>query len=253
MSGENQEEVRRQAEEAGKEAEEDTPAYQREEFPSGLTDQVKWYLLKGKTSKELTEEQYNNGKGYNPGTIRIAKNDLKKARLLEEAPKHVVKKPQTAVTRPETTGKIEVFSKGSPPEALINALEVPNVDGQLVGFEKGMKFGANLVVMGVRVAQELSTIGIQQAKPIMDMAKTMREGETLAARGAAAEAAAMAAGQVERNIAPYLAAMGKSAEGVNPMQGMMAKMFEPIMMNVMSKFIPGMTAPLAEGWKKRSE
>ena len=227
--------------------EEEAPPYLREELPSGKADQVKWYLLRGKTKGELIEM------GFNPGTIRVCISNLKSAGLLKEEPKpSKEKKLPTAIARTET-GRIEVFARGSPPEALINALDVPDIDGQLVGFEKGMKFGANLVVLGVRVAQELSTVGIQQAKPIMEMAKNMREGEALAAKSAASEAAIMAAGQVERDVAPYLEAMSKSSGGPNPMQAMMVRMFEPVVMNVISKFVPGMAKPLVEGWKKRVE
>jgi len=244
-----------QPEEVGENPEEETALYQREEFPTGIENQVKWYLLRGKTDKELLGQEYNDGKGYNKGTIRIAKRALVKTGLLKEEPRPPEKPRKTgrALIEHEAPVNTQVFSKGSPPEALINAMVVPNVDGELVGFDKGMKFGANLVVLGVRVAQELSAIGIQQARPVIDMAKSMREGEAMAAKGAAMDAAAMAAGQVERNIAPYLAAMGKASEGVNPMQAMMAKMFEPLMMNIVSKFVPGMQAPSAQGWAKRSE
>jgi len=175
-----------------------------------------------------------------------------------------------------TQSGMPIFAKGTPPEAIIDSIKIPDVtDGQGVSFEQGMKFGLSVAVLGIRMAQELSGIGITQAKPILEMAKSMREGEAIASKTAAGQAAAEAAGQVQDALMPYLMNLQNSKEASpagNPMQSMMIKTFQPIIQQVMSRAMtslapgatpagipaPGETTPdngseSPEGWKRRSE
>lgn len=187
-----------------------------------------------------------------------------------------------------------IFAKGAPPEAIIDAIELPDVSGEGGRpFEQGLKFGMSLVILGVRVAQELSAIGVTQAKPIVDMAKSMREGEAVAAKAAATSAASEVADMMSEQFVPILAGLqgGQNAllqkadnnnnnnpalpPGTDPMKAMMAKTMQPfyqnmmnMMMGTMTKMIPGgggvpqitdgKTPPVQpdntpQGWKRRSE
>lgn len=98
-------------------------------------------------------------------------------------------------------------------------------------FNSGMQFGVNTVIMGVRLAQELSRMGIAQASPIMKMASEMRryEGQSAieAGRAASEDAYARAAGYFE-SMQPR---EGKVdiATTTNPMQGMMARVMESML------------------------
>lgn len=200
----------------------------------------KWHLVHG-TSEQALIDDY--GQDFN--SVRIFAQNLEKAnvrdRPRDKNGKILMEKPGA---KPSAEKKVQVFAKGSPPEALINAMTMP-ISG-VQGFEDGMKFGASMIVLGVRIAQELSTIGIQQAKPLLDMAKDMRSGEALAAKSASYEAAAMAAAEVHKDLAPDLAAIAAQAgsSGDNPMMGMFARSIEPLFKNVMSKM---MTGPLMGG------
>jgi len=220
--------------------------YLQSEQPGGACDFAAWALMHGKTEAEVEEE------GVNHNTVRMMSQKLEKMGL-RKRPKGNGSGGRALA--PAKSGELQVFAKGSPPESIINALTIPTADGQLEGFESGMKFGASVVVMGVRIAQELSSIGIQQARPLVEMARDMRSGEAMAAKNAAGEAAMMAAGQVQQNLAPYLANLGKpaAAPSDNPMKDMMVRMMEPIMTRMMGSIMPGMGPSTAPGWTKTQE
>ena len=222
-----------------------------------IRKQVEKRLLAGASRDELLAE------GYNKSTISTVASEVKKKTGTRTAV------GKAAVT---TAKGLPIFAKGSPPEAIIEAIEVPDVsNGQGYPFEQGIKFGMSLVTLGIRMAQELSGIGVMQAKPLLDMAKSMREGESLAAKNAAGEAAMEAAGLVQQSMMPLLAGLQKpTGNENNPMQAMMARTMEPIMGRLMggalSKFTGGATAsqqpaeltqnaagaPI-DGWVRKSE
>ncbi len=227
-----------------------------EPAPKGVTAQIKEALLGGATEASLKTR-------FNPTTVRMAAFDLEKQGLRQRDKKPPGGKQNSGTGAEEAQpiatgadGKVAIYAKGSPPEALINAVRVP--DGERATFESGMKFGMSLVVLGVRVAQELSAIGIQQASPLIALAKDMRSGEAAAAKSAATEAAAMAAGEVQANIAPLLAHLADSAENrpasVNPMGDMMVRLMEPVMQGVFKQVLPGIPqSDGPSGWARRTE
>jgi len=219
-------------------ADEETEEEQNEEeqAPSGVSAEIRAKLLAGVTREELEAE------GYNKNSIRTIASEIK----TELGKKGPVGKRPTGNER----AKLQVFSKGSPPEAIVQSLDVPReLDGN---FEVGMKFGMMSIISGIRIAQELSQIGVQQARPLVDMARDMRSGEAAAARAAATEAAADAAGQVQNNLAPFLSRMDSRLSSIerprtgNPMQDMMVRMMEPLMQQTIQKIMPGM-APGQQG------
>lgn len=78
----------------------------------------------------------------------------------------------------------------SPLEMLVGELQLPDVvNGQAAVFDAGVQYGVRSVLIGVRVAQELSAMGVQQAVPIIKMAQEMRQSEGQAAQVIAAELA----------------------------------------------------------------
>lgn len=234
-----------------------TVTEQPEEETLSIRKQVEKALLDGVSREELV------AMGYNKRTVQTVASEVKT--------KLQTRKPVgKAVT---TTAKgLPIFAKGAPPEAIIEAIEVPDVsDGAGYPFEQGIKFGMSLVTLGIRMAQELSGIGVMQAKPLLDMAKSMREGEAVAAKNAAGEAAMEAAGLVQQSLMPLLTNIQKSGAGGegDPLKAMMVRTMEPIMNKVMGGMIgklAGGTAPaqitqggqpadpnLADGWVRREE
>ncbi len=195
-----------------------------------IRKEVEKRLMAGATRDELVAE------GFNKNTVRTVASELKGKLHTNRA----IGKP--LVARGEG---IPVTAKGVPPEVIIENIVVPDIsDGGGFIFEQGMKFGMSVVTLGIRMAQELSGIGIMQAKPLLDMAKSMREGESLAAKNAAGEAATEAAAIVQQNMMPILSSLQQNVPaGTDPMKAMMARTMEPIMSNMMgglfSKMLPG--------------
>lgn len=240
----------------GRETKEDEPPPTslavQEDKDLSIRKQIEQALTAGETREELI------ARGFNKKSVQTIASELK-TKLQTRRP--VGKAPAT------TSKGLPIFAHGSPPEAIIDTIEVPDVsDGEGVPFEQGIKFGMSLIVLGVRVAQELSGIGITQAKPILDMAKSMREGEGIAAKNAAGEAAMEAAGMVQQSLMPILANLqgGMGGGGGDPLKAMMVRTMEPIMQKLMGstmgKLLPGTSPPQItegqgkiEGWSRRSE
>ncbi|MDD5511805.1 MAG: hypothetical protein PHI12_13480 [Dehalococcoidales bacterium] len=230
--------------------EENIPEYMRDEAPKGKTAYVKWALLHGQNEQELTEA------GHNAGTIRVAAQELEREGLRKRPNKNELR----AMKRESVMASkgMQVFSKGSPPEAIINSLHIPLAVGsgpnaQIV--EESIKFGMSLVVLGTRISQELSAIGTQQARPIIEMAKDMRAGELAAAKMASEDTAQAAAQDVMMQLQPTLADIynkipiqekrrkqERVSSGENPMAKTMANMMNrtmvPMMESIMNQMLP---------------
>jgi hypothetical protein len=57
----------------------------------------------------------------------------------------------------------------------------------VAGFNDGVMHGARSILAGIRAAQELSSVGVQQAVPLIKMAQEMRQAEGQAAQTIAAQ------------------------------------------------------------------
>lgn len=225
-----------------------TPVWLGDEPPEGKSNWTKWALMHGMDEDDCVAA------GVNPSTVRICAQELEK-----DGYRRRPKKPKDAdlavYKGAGRGGPIRVYPQGSPPEALINAIELPIDSNEAKIFEKGLKTGASLLVLGVRVAQELSAIGVQQAKPIMDMARSMREGEAAAAKSAAQDAAQEAATKMGGVFGPHLSQMEAQIAGLastvqsgggqqDPMRAMLVRTIEPMFKQMMGMFTSRM-APQA--------
>lgn len=208
--------------------------------PRTISGQVREFLLSGVSVEEIL------GMGYKKGTVRIIAHELEKQGLLPKPAKGATGRTVAPTSLSKT--------RGSLPEAFIDSLELPE---ELNGpFSKGMRFGMLAIVTGVRIGQELSQIGVQQARPLVDMARDMRQGEISAARSAATEAATMAAGQVQEGLAPYLmqlAERSREPTGPNPVANLMAETMRPLLTNFISKFLPQGTQGARSPWPRKKE
>ncbi len=113
-------------------------------------------------SDQLREE------GYASEKVRPRKSERRKELL-----KH--QKSSTAVTR--TGGQRSA-------EDIIENLSWPvSLNGEVDPvFVAGMRYEAMNVIRGIRMAQELNKMGLEQAKPVIEMAKEMRAAEGQAAQ-----------------------------------------------------------------------
>ncbi len=130
---------------------------------------------------------------------------------------------QTAVTE---TGATQV--KPSPVEVILRDMKLPVIaDGDSRVFDAGVSYGMRALIAGIRMAQELSQMGISQASPVIRMAQELRAGAGQSAREAGEVAA-------ETALAGAIGIMSeKRSEKVdiatvpNPMAGIMARAMEP--------------------------
>ena len=227
--------------------EEGVPEGNGQEKAVSLTKQMEQMLMAGIPEDEIIAQ------GYNANSVRIVAYDLEKSGKR--------KRPSKAMTKTregQLTG-----SKAMAPEALVDSLQVPA--GVAPAFEQGMKFGMSCMVLGVRLAQEMSAIGIQQAKPLVEMAKDMRAGEVAAAKSATSEAASVAAEHIQQFIVPVLQSMDgrmnqlevaqPTSKSDNPIGTMMAGMIQNMMKGMMGKMMPGMAQDDSPSlnWTRRSE
>lgn len=263
--------------------ESELPVFLQDEPPNrNKGDYIKWALCHNQTEEYLVKE------GFNPNTVRLMALELEKQGYRKRPPKYSksIQKSQededemTSNKNLETANNknkqiqpkkkdktMQVFSKGAPPEAIIDSIKFPGIfDGREVFFENGMKFGLSVAILGIRMAQELSNLGVSQVKPLIDMTKSMREGEALAAKNAASEAAMEASGLTAQQIGPLMQQVNQklgqldskpsTGNEKDPMKAMMVRTMEPVMKNIMSQMFPGgaamadMMGSGVAGWTK---
>jgi len=170
---------------------------------------------------------------------------------------------QTAITE---------YGPGTKPlavEAIIRSMKLPEVvlDGGKEIFDSGVKYGMSALVAGVRLAQELSQMGISQASPVIRMAQELRAGAGESAQEAGQVAAENALAGAMQYMSEQKGGKVDIATVPNPMMGIMARAMEPALTQVMGKMVgifggqpqgqPG-TQPqagtgLPPGWSKGEE
>lgn len=255
--------------EEGKENDELEPIKDPEEIkelePKGKKKAIWDLLLDGISEEDLSKEPYN----YNKKTVGVVAWELDKAGLRKRPARKRKGKPGDPAKGEGEGNGVGVSLTTTPPgalkvaspEALVDSLEIPT-DGQLVPLADGIKVGMSLVVLGVRVAQELSYVGVQQARPLVAMAREMRAGEETAARMASKETAFEMANRMQDFLTPALNELGEMVAqqggkpavdtGPNPMQGMMTRIMEPVLSNLIGSMFPGAatTQNAPTGWKR---
>jgi hypothetical protein len=238
------------------------PIYCQDEPPEKTGDYIKWALLHGFTEQQLLDDDFR------PDTVRIKALELEKEGLRIRPPKThrttaVTPVPksemeessngrrdlQTDTRRPK---EIKTYAKGASAEAILNTLELPEgIDVNNPGFALGVKYGMSTLIMGIRMGQDLAASGIQLVKPVIEVARQMREGEIQAGESASQEAASAAATAASEATAsafvPYLKKLDEMlekqkekeeaeedttttpAKAKNEMNEMMMKTFKPIL------------------------
>lgn len=235
------------------------------------TDDIRTMLLGGYTQDEIIAS------GYHPKTVATTASTLKKETGIDYGKRKQKTEERALVTRDPaeiqtteppgppakrggraleaaTPSDIKTFAKATPPEAIINAVKIPEGVPALQQFENGVKFGLEMLVLGVRMSQELTSIGVSQAQPLIKLAGEMREGEKQAAKGLAGEAADNAVRAGMGDVVGALQAMDerlseletpieqeeRKRSGLPPhAQKMINKMTERISNKMMDMVMPG--------------
>ncbi len=155
--------------------------------------------------------------------------------------------------KPEPT-KAVVAGKPHPVEELMEQLNLPPiVDGTRHVFDSGVAYGMKSILIGVRVAQELSKMGIDQAGPIIKMAQEMRQTE-----GQVAEETGMAmgetiAGKMFDFIDQRLPQKADIATVQDPMKGLMARTMETIVNQLTGSMLGSQVGPTPGLVDKRTQ
>jgi hypothetical protein len=109
-------------------------------------------------------------------------------------------------------------------------------------FDAGVEYGMKSIVIGVRLAQELSSLAISQAKPLIDMAKELRPDATQIAKEAGLAMGGEFAGRMFDYFETKLPAPGKQEAPIqNPLLDMFYRTFQSTI-NRLYK-IPGSNEP----------
>ena len=196
----------------------------------GVRARVTRRVLEATSDDDLKRiRQELKAEGEKEGSINAIVSELRKRGLLKFGESG------------EPTSAAVVKRQQSPLEVLIRDLELPTlVDGQAEVFDAGVHYGIRSVLVGVRVAQELSAMGVQQATPIIQMAKEMRQAEGQAAEVIAAE---LAQATLESNREIIAAIRSQAiAQSPNPMLAMMTQAMQPMLQQAMGSLM-GMFQP----------
>ena len=203
---------------------------------TGIKERLRERLLEAVDDESLASiRQQLKGEGENPGSIDAVVSELRKKGLLAF-------KKNTAIT------------KAQPVEEIVANLPWPvDVNGHVnATFVAGMRYEAMNVIRGIRLAQELSKMGVEQATPVIKMAQEMREAEGQAAKVIAAELAE-ATLEGNRDLKAAIGQMGNQMQvsGPNPFASMMAGVMQPVLGQVMQKvmgtFLVGQASPPQAG------
>jgi len=160
--------------------------------------------------------------------------------------------------------------KPSTVEVIVKDMKLPTiVDGSREVFDAGVNYGMKALIAGVRLAQELSQMGIAQASPVIRMATEMRKAEGVSAQEAgqrAAEDAVAGAVGYMSQVKSEKPEKADIATVPNPMQGILARAMEPALVKAMSGMMgmfggqpaqtgeqPPQASPLPSGWEDRSK
>lgn len=131
-----------------------------------------------------------------------------------------------------------VGTKPLPIEGILRGMKLPQIgDGKTEVFNAGVEYGMKSVIAGVRLAQELSQMGVAQASPLIRMSQEMRA----ASEKSAEEAGRAAAEEMFGDVAGWLnanqpkAGVADIATVANPMTGIFARALEPVMTQMLGK------------------
>ena len=153
--------------------------------------------------------------------------------------------------KPVTT-KALVSGKPLPIEELIKQLNLPLVvDGTRQVFDSGVAYGMTSIYIGVRIAQELSKMGIDQATPIIKMAQEMRQTEGQVAKETGLVMGETIAGKLFDYMESKQPQKADIATVPHPFEGVFARAFEGALSQFTNRLMgvpPGQGSNLPPGW-----
>jgi hypothetical protein len=210
----------------------------------GKTEYIRRRLLEAGSEEELEEvcAQLEAEPDIPSGSMRAVKSELKKKGAFQFKP---------------VMTKAMVAGKALPIEALINDLYLPPiVDGTRQVFDSGVAYGMKSILIGVRVAQELSKMGIDQATPIIKMAQEMRQTEGQVAKETGMVMGETIASKLFDYMESKLPQKADIATVPKPFEGIFARAFETALSQFTNRLMgvsPQQGSNLPPGWADNSK
>lgn len=210
----------------------------------GKTQYIRQRLLEARSEEELEEisAQLDAEPDIPPGSVKAEKSKLRK---------------KGAFQFKLVTTKALVSGKPLPIEELIKQLNLPPmVDGTRQVFDSGVAYGMTSIYIGVRIAQELSKMGIDQATPIIKMAQEMRQTEGQVAKETGLVMGETIAGKLFDYMESKSAGKADIATVPQPFQGMFARIMETALDNFSKRLIGAggqQEANLPPGWTDKRQ
>ena len=180
---------------------------------TGKTQHIRNRLLEADNEEELNSirEELEGQPDVNPNTVKAEISKLKKKGLLKFG--------QMALA---------TIGKGSLDE-LVHGLEVPDVvNGRREAFNAGVEWATRSILTGIRLSQELSSLGIAQAGPLIKMAQQMNPDAGQIAKETGLAMGGEIAGKMFELMQQKETKKPDIAQVPDPMKGVLARMMETI-------------------------
>lgn len=151
------------------------------------------------------------------------------------------KHPDVEIERGSGTKSV---SRTEPIEILIKGTRLPPiVDGKADVFDAGVEYGMKSILIGVRVAQELSKMGIDQASPIIKMAQEMRQTEGQVAQETGMAMGETIAGKMFDFMEQKFPQKSDIAMAPDPLRGLAARTMETMVNRITGMMFGGQVGP----------
>lgn len=185
----------------------------------------------------------------------ICGEDFKTPQALTSHARHRHQVQEAEVEEIDGTATVRLPAKALPTEALISQMRLPRIaDGAAEVFDAGVEYGMKSILIGVRVAQELSKMGIDQAVPIIKMAQEMRQTEGQVAK----ETGLAMGGEIAGRLFDYMDQKFPQqrpdiAQAPDPMKGLMARTMETILNQITGMMFGSQVGPTPGLVDKRNQ
>jgi hypothetical protein len=144
----------------------------------------------------------------------------------------------------------KAITRALPLDNVIENLRLPQVpeaynghhNVYVAGFNDGVLHGARSILAGIRAAQELSSVGVQQAVPLIKMAQEMRQAEGQAAQTLAAQFGQINMQSNQQIInAIHDLAQGYQSSETNPLAATALSAIQPFLGQFLTQAVAGVT------------
>ena len=209
-----------------------------ENTETGKTQRIRNRLLEANNEEELNSirEELEGQPDVNPNTVKAEISKLKKKGLLKFG--------QMALA---------TIGKGSLDE-LVHGLEVPDVvNGRREAFNAGVEWATRSILTGIRLSQELSSLGIAQAGPLIKMAQQMNPDAGQIAKETGLAMGGEIAGKMFELMQQKETKKPDIAQVPDPMKGVLARMMETIVNQLTGQVFGGQAGSAPSFVDKRGQ